>query len=102
VGGEAAPDGGETRNSPSSSSPRSNSTSLRRLLVLLAGRETISGDGRGEASRCGLRGVDSTAFGVGVQGFSPAGVAAAGIVVAVEGRWAELAPEVKAALPRRW
>jgi hypothetical protein len=87
-GDVAAPDGGETRNSPSFSSPRSNSTSLRLLLVLLAGGETISGDGRGEASRCGLHGVGSTAFGVGAQGFSPAAVAAAGTVVAVEGMWA--------------
>jgi hypothetical protein len=87
-GSVATPDGGEMRNSPSSSSPRSNSTSLRLLLVLLAGGETISDDGRGEASRCGLRGVDSTAFGVGVQGFSPAAVAAADTVVAMEGRWA--------------
>jgi hypothetical protein len=86
--GMAAPDGGETRKSPSSSSPRSNSNSLRLLLVLLAGGETISGDGRGETSRCGLRGVDSTALGVGVHGFSPAAVAAAGAVVAMGGVWA--------------
>jgi hypothetical protein len=60
-----------------------------------------SGDGGGEASRCGLDGVSSTASGVGVQGFLPAGVAAAGTAVAVEGSWAELAPKVEAALPRR-
>jgi hypothetical protein len=68
-GGEAAPYRGERRGSSSSSSPRSNSTSLRCLLVLLAGGEMISGDGGGEA---------------GVQGFLPAGKTSAGAAVAVE------------------
>jgi hypothetical protein len=60
-----------------------------------------SGDEGGEASRCGLDGVGSTASGVGVQGFLPAGVATAGAAVAVESGWAELASKVDAALPRR-
>jgi hypothetical protein len=55
-----------------------------------------SGNGGGEASRCGLDGVSSTASGEGVQGFLPSGVAAAGTAVAVEGSWAELAPKVEA------
>jgi hypothetical protein len=50
-------------------------------------------DGGGEASHCGLDGVGSTASGVGVQGFLPAGAATAGAAVAVEGGWAELAPK---------
>jgi hypothetical protein len=69
----------------SSSSPRSNSTSLHRLLVLSAGGEMTSGDGGGEAGCCGLDGVGNTASGVGVQGFLPSGVATAGAAVAVEG-----------------
>jgi hypothetical protein len=100
-GGVAAPAGGETRKSPSSSSPRSSSNSLRLLLVLFAGGEMISGDGGGETGRCGLRGFDSTASGVGVHGLSPAAVAAAGAVVALGGVCAWLAPGVGTALPRR-
>ncbi len=49
--GKAAPEIGERMSSPSSSIPRSSSTSLRPLLVLLAGGVIASGDGGGEASR---------------------------------------------------
>jgi hypothetical protein len=43
-GGEATPDRGERRNSPSPSGPRSSSTSLRRFLILLGGGVITSGD----------------------------------------------------------
>ncbi len=46
-GGVVHPCGGETRNSSFPSQSRSSSSSFRRLLVLFAGGEAISGDDRG-------------------------------------------------------
>jgi hypothetical protein len=92
------PDKGERRRSPSPSGPRSNSTLLRRLLVLFDGGMLTSGD-EGEGTGCGvpvLGGVDDTASGVGVVALLPAGAA-----VAVRGEQTVLAPTVVAAQPSR-
>ncbi len=84
-----------------SPSPRSSSTSLRRLLVLLAGGVQTSGDGRGDTGCRGLGGVCDAAPRVDVQALLPAGVVAAGASVAMKGKQFELAPTVVAALPHR-
>jgi hypothetical protein len=79
----------------SPSGPRSNSTSLRCLLILLGGGVVASGD-TGEVTRCAiLGGVDDTAW-IGVVGLFPAGAA-----VAVEGEQTVLASAVVVAQPRR-
>jgi hypothetical protein len=79
--GEAMQDGGERRRSPSPSTSRNNSTSLRRLRVLLAGGVVTSGED-----------------GVGT---SPDGAATAEAAVYVEGAPSVLLPTVVAARPRR-
>ncbi len=79
--GEAIQDGGERRRSPSPSTSRNNSTSLRRLRVLLAGGVVTSGE-------------DSV-------GTSPDGAATAEAAVYVEGTPTVLLPAVAAARPRR-
>jgi hypothetical protein len=98
-GGEATPDRGERRSSSSPFGPRSNSTSLRCLLILLGGGVVVSGD-KGEGTGCILLGgVDDTAW-IGVVALSPAGAAEAMAAVAVEGEQAVLASTVVAARPR--
>ncbi len=79
----------------SPSGPRSNSTSLRCLLILLGGGVVASGN-EGEGTGCTiLGGVDNTAW-ISVVALFPAGAA-----VAVEGERAVLASTVVVARPRR-
>jgi hypothetical protein len=89
-GGEATPDRGERRSSPSPSGPRSSSTSLRRLLILLGGGVITSGD---EGAILGGEG-DTAWDGV-------AALFSAGAAVAVEGERTAFASTVVAARPRR-
>ncbi len=63
----AGQDGGERRSLPSGSKSRKSSTSFRRLLVILAGSETISGRDGGDGAQLGR------------DASPPAGVAATGL-----------------------
>ncbi len=99
--GGATPGRGERRSSLlSPSGPRSNSTSLRRLLSLLRGGVVASGD-KGEGTGGALLGgVDDTAW-TGVVALFPAGAAEDMAAVTVEGERTIFASVAVAARPRR-
>ncbi len=75
--GEARQDGGESRNSPSPSTSRNISTSLRRFRVLFAGGVDTSGEGGVGASQAGAATAEAVVHGGDVSSMlQPAVVAA--------------------------